>query len=527
MTLATLGARLREYGRELGLGLLLRKDSLPKPEVPSGAGRRQLEGFAVAIAMALMLKQFTFDTFQVPTESMEPAIIGRGDWGDRLLVDRFAYVFSDPERYDIVVFKYPLSRLVNYVKRAIGLPGERVLIFRGQIYAAPGGGLDPAAEIKRSDFKITRKPDAVQEAVFRNNPVIPAEDSEDLDSSKFFRHWEPGGGPVPAFDGASKGIGVTAPKDGERLFRTKNPITDARHDPKAADAKGKGGGTERVGDVRISVSVTPKDCESVILEIHDPVLPGQPLRLECGVEGRGNTRLLKGQTDLSPPGFANVKIENGERAKIQFQNADQRLVVRIDGKEVARADYEVVPVDSPAMDRDALVKVGVRSGGASFTELGLERDLFYTKFDRVKDEFAVPAGNYLMLGDNSPNSLDARGWKRSRIRVRNGPEDPGIVLDGDFEAVSDRIENSRRMQNPYPDDDGTPAFIDVHGNERHLKPGLYDVLDARTGAVALPAVEDIRGVNPTLHAVYDHFVPREYIIGRAAIVFFWPIRVLR
>ena len=107
------------------MGLMLRKDALPKPEVPSRAGRRQLEGFAVAIAMALMLKQFTFDTFQVPTESMEPAIIGRGDWGDRLLVDRFAYMFSDPERYDIVVFKYPLSRLVNYVKRAVGLPGER------------------------------------------------------------------------------------------------------------------------------------------------------------------------------------------------------------------------------------------------------------------------------------------------------------------------------------------------------------------------------------------------------------------
>jgi signal peptidase I len=525
--MATLGARFREYGRELGMGLILRKDSLPKPEVPAGAGRRQLEGFAVAIAMALMLKQFTFDTFQVPTESMEPAIIGRGDWGDRLLVDRFAYMFSDPERYDIVVFKYPLSRLVNYVKRAIGLPGERILIFRGQIYAAEGGGLDPSKEIKKTDFRITRKPDAVQEAIFRNNPVIPASDSDELDSGKFFRHWESGDGPVPTFDGASKSVVVTAATNGERLFRTKNPITDARHDPKAADAKGKGGGTERVGDVRLSVAVTPKDCEAVILEIQDPVLVGQPLRLELGVDGRGKTRLLRGQTDLAPPGLDAVRIKNGERAKVQLQNADQRLIVRVDGKEVARVDYEVIPVDSPAMDRDAAVRAGVRSGTAAFTRLGLERDLHYTRFDRVKDEFSVPAGQYLMLGDNSPNSLDARGWKRSAIRVRKGPDDPGTVLHGDFEAVSDRIENSRRMQNPYPDDDGNPAFIDVYGNEHHLKPGLYDILDARTGAVAVPAVEDIRGVNPTQYAVYDHYVPREYIVGRAAIVFFWPIRVLR
>src|SRR5437870_920805 len=100
--------RLSAYARELVQGLLLRKDTEPKADVPAGAGRRQLEGFAVAIAMALMLKQFTFDTFQVPTESMEPAIIGRGDWGDRLLVDRFAYMSKDPERYDIAVFKYPL-----------------------------------------------------------------------------------------------------------------------------------------------------------------------------------------------------------------------------------------------------------------------------------------------------------------------------------------------------------------------------------------------------------------------------------
>jgi signal peptidase I len=498
---------------------MLRKDALPKPDAPPGAGRRQLEGFAVAIAMALILKQFTFDTFQVPTESMEPTIIGRGDWGDRLLVDRFAYQFSAPERYDIVVFKYPLSRLVNYVKRAVGLPGERILIFRGQIYAAADGG---------RDFRVTRKPDAVQEAVFERNPVIPEKETVDLAPATFFRHWE-SVGPVPAFDGASKGVVLSAPPGAERVVRTKNPITDARRDPMAADAKGQAGGDEHVGDVRLSVDATPSDCEAVVLEIHDPVEPGRPIRLEVAVDGRGTeSRLLRGDAPLDAPSLKGVRIPSGRRTRIVLQNADDRVVVLVDGDEAARVEYDVPPVDSPLMERPAEVRVGVRGGSCTFTRLALERDLHYIRYERGLAEFLVPAGSYLMLGDNSPNSLDARGWMRKRIRMRPSQKDPGIVLDGDFEAVSDRIENVRRGRNPYLDDDGRPAFLDVFGNERRLEFGLFDILDAATGETAVREVAAIEPhVDPRTWAAYDHYVPREYVIGRAAIVFFWPPRVLR
>lgn len=515
--MAGLSARLREYGREFGLGLLLRKDT-GKPALPSGGARRQIEGFAVAIAMALILKQFTFDTFQVPTESMEPAIIGRGDMGDRLLVDRFAYMSSDPARYDIVVFKYPLSRLVNYVKRAIGLPGERILIFHGQIYAAADGG---------REFKITRKPDGVQAAIFKSNPVIPEDEAADIDSAKFFNHWEVKG-VAPEFRGKGQGVVIDSGTTSERMIATKAPIKDDRHDPKAAGAKGTNGGSENVGDVLVAVDATPAGCAAVVLEINDPVEPNQPLRLECAVAGRGaDTVLKRGAEILTTPDLAQVRIADGERVRLELQNADDRLVVRIDGKEVGRVDYHVTPVDSPAFVRAASVRVGVKGGAAAFTRLGVYRDIHYTKFDRVTAEFLVPPGKYFMLGDNSPNSLDARGWKRRRIRVRNHPGDSGFLLDGDFEAVSDRIENSRRMRNPYPDDDGTPAFIDVQGNERHLTKGLFDIVDPRTGDVGIAAVEDLESIDPHEFAIYDHFVPREYIIGRAAIVFFWPPRVLR
>lgn len=517
--MAGIPARLGVYGREIVQGLLLRRDTLPKADIPPGTARRQIEGFAVAIAMALMLKQFTFDTFQVPTESMEPAIIGRGDWGDRLLVDRFAYMGSDPERYDIVVFKYPLSRLVNYVKRAVGLPGETIRIFGGQIYAKKGS----------EPFRITRKPDAVQESIFRHHPVIPEADEADLTSAKFFRHWE-AEGPAPTFAGPEKGVVVSADGGQVRLVRTKHAITDVRRDPRAADAKGKAGGTESVGDVRVAIEVAPEGCDAVILEIHDPVEPGLPIRFECAVEGRGGeSRLLRGPEALPVPDLARVRIPQGARTRIELQNADDRVVVRVDGDEVARHEYDVPPIPSGVHGQIAVVKVGVRSGGAAFSRLALARDLHYTLYDHKTAEFTVPADppSYLMLGDNSPNSLDARGWRRSRIRVRESRDDPGVVLDGDYEAVSDRIENSRRMRNPYPDDDGTPAFIDVHGNEHRLRPGMYDVLDATTSEVRVPEVVDVQDLDPTPYAHYDHYVPRSYIVGRAAIVFFWPPRVLR
>ena len=70
----------------------------------------------------------------VPTGSMENTI----QPGDRLLGLRLTYLFSDPQRGDIAVFRYPvdeaLGKKTNYIKRIIGLPGETVEIRQGKIY---------------------------------------------------------------------------------------------------------------------------------------------------------------------------------------------------------------------------------------------------------------------------------------------------------------------------------------------------------------------------------------------------------
>ena len=55
--------------------------------------------------------------------------------GDNLIVDKITYRFSDPKRFDVVVFPYQHAKRTYYIKRIIGLPGEEVLIdTEGNIY---------------------------------------------------------------------------------------------------------------------------------------------------------------------------------------------------------------------------------------------------------------------------------------------------------------------------------------------------------------------------------------------------------
>ena len=92
--------------------------------------------FAVALIVAMLLKNFVIINADVPTGSMENTIMP----GDRLIGNRLAYLQNSPERGDIVIFRYPDNEDELYVKRVIGLPGESVSIVDGKIY------IDGAAE---------------------------------------------------------------------------------------------------------------------------------------------------------------------------------------------------------------------------------------------------------------------------------------------------------------------------------------------------------------------------------------------
>lgn len=83
-----------------------------------------------AVVAAVIINSFIIINATVPTGSMENTIMTK----DRLIGLRLSYIFSEPKRGDIVVFKFPLDEKTNYIKRVIGLPGETVKIEDGLIY---------------------------------------------------------------------------------------------------------------------------------------------------------------------------------------------------------------------------------------------------------------------------------------------------------------------------------------------------------------------------------------------------------
>ena len=84
----------------------------------------------IAIFIAFFLLNFVIINANVPTESMVSTIMVN----DRIFANRLAYLFSEPKRGDIVVFKYPDDEKLLYVKRVIGLPGDTVEIKKQQVY---------------------------------------------------------------------------------------------------------------------------------------------------------------------------------------------------------------------------------------------------------------------------------------------------------------------------------------------------------------------------------------------------------
>ena len=84
----------------------------------------------VVFVIAFLLGHFVYINARVPSGSMEQTIMT----GDRVFGNRLAYKNKEPERFDIVIFKYPDDPSQLFVKRVIGLPGETVNIVDGKVY---------------------------------------------------------------------------------------------------------------------------------------------------------------------------------------------------------------------------------------------------------------------------------------------------------------------------------------------------------------------------------------------------------
>ncbi len=119
-------------------------DVITKLSEPSVVVDTSVQIFPV-IAFVLILRSFLWEPFQIPSGSMMPTLLD----GDFILVNKFNYGLRDPvvrnkffevglpERGDVVVFKYPRDPKIDYIKRVIGLPGDRIIYRNKSIYIKP------------------------------------------------------------------------------------------------------------------------------------------------------------------------------------------------------------------------------------------------------------------------------------------------------------------------------------------------------------------------------------------------------
>ena len=89
-----------------------------------------LESIVVALAIFVVVYLFFFQPHQVKGASMEPNFHD----GEYILTNKFEYRFSGPKRGDVIVFKSPANPDVDYIKRIIGTPGERVKLANNHFY---------------------------------------------------------------------------------------------------------------------------------------------------------------------------------------------------------------------------------------------------------------------------------------------------------------------------------------------------------------------------------------------------------
>ncbi len=402
-----------------------------------------IESLSAALVLVLLVWHFGLEAFRIPSGSMAPTLLGDPVWGDRVLVDKFAYTLRDPERWSAVVFRYPLRRGEPYVKRNIGMPGEQLLIAGGDVYIKR----HPAAEIE-----LLTKSERVRDDLWL--PYVGRVN----ENTAWVKHFDRKG--AAELENGFVKLG----KDGVATF----PKGDGTNAGNAVDHDASFGavpetrkgmyGLHVVGDLRIRGIADLSDGKALQVKLIRDA-DEYTLVLKAGVGGCSvswNDDVEARLQETAAGALADVEVP--ESAPFEFSLADGELCVSIDGEERTRLHVGTALLDAlrkrdrekriqldvegmkiakaqPANGARGRIEISGANGGEAALEItGIERDIYYIgrKLDPEQLPelpYAVSLGDdeYFVLGDNSAGSADARLWVRITLYLEGETEVTGSL----------------------------------------------------------------------------------------------------
>jgi signal peptidase I len=403
-----------------------------KPPVTFGRwGKENLDAIAVAFIVALIIRCFCIEVFKIPSNSMRPTLFGDPKTGDKIIVNKLYYHFYPVERFDVVVFKYPLDTSKNYVKRAVGVPNEDFMVLGGDIYTRKG---------EPDRFQVARKSWKIQESIW-----LPFYEADLTDDKAWRGKWITPPSPAWKVEGGKLAVHADPNNWKECQFTFSDEIVDDTH--------------KAVPDVRFGLAFTLTAASGGVCASIATSEGRFAVKLFADEDGVFEDSSEDGVLVSSKPLAA--RLVQGQEHTLVLAAYDGCAQVALDGEELLRYEYRA-PLAAPPGPRPVSpeIRFAVMRGGAEFAKLDIRRDIYYLGRDSIPEGMPsegyvhIPEDCYVVMGDNSPTSKDSRMWRMRTIVFTDGR-----VLQGDADAYSEKDDYGRSMEPGYF------KFRDIYGVE--------------------------------------------------------------